>query len=178
MIDFLLRHKLTIFIGLSCTLIVTLIIMVMLLLPPANQQTQDNSTSSSQPTKTETNNTETNADADDSQREGPTGGSGQPTTRQLVLMGWDTKNSANKSLAALIDSDIQNNLTNAILNHYVSKHTVDNVLVYGVITNVVFDESAVSFTVTVENTAAYTVQFTIATNTVAVRTAGGEALRL
>lgn len=164
--DFLLAHKTAIIATLSFVTLSASVVVVILLLPPTNPSTppqlsNDSSTRSG-----------------GGQYEGPTGGSGQPTTQQLVLSGWDTKNSANKTLAAFISDDTQNSLVATILRHYTSKHATPDTLVSGTITNVVFDEKIISFTVTIKNTAAYTVQFTIVDNTVTIRTASGEPVAL
>ena len=143
--DFLLAHKTAIIATLSFVTLSASVVVVILLLPPTNQSTPSQSPSNNQ--------------SEGKQYEGPTGGSGQPTTQQLILSGWDTKNSANKTLAAFINDDTQNSLVAAI-------------------TNVVFDEKVISFTVTVNNTAAYVVQFTIADNAVTIRTASGEPVAL
>ncbi|QHU91739.1 hypothetical protein GWK76_00030 [Candidatus Saccharibacteria bacterium oral taxon 488] len=162
--DFLLAHKTAIIATLSFVTLSASVVVVILLLPPTNQSTPSQSPSNNQ--------------SEGKQYEGPTGGSGQPTTQQLILSGWDTKNSANKTLAAFINDDTQNSLVAAILRHYVSKHATSDTLVSGAITNVVFDEKVISFTVTVNNTAAYVVQFTIADNAVTIRTASGEPVAL
>ena len=162
--EFLLAHKTAIIATLSFIILSASVVVVILLLPPTNSSTPSQSPSNNQ--------------SESKQYEGPTGGSGQPTTQQLILSGWDTKNSANKTLAAFINDDTQNSLVAAILRHYVSKHTTSDTLVSGAITNVVFDEKVISFTVTVNNTAAYAVQFTIADNAVTIRTASGEPVAL
>lgn len=162
--DFLLAHKTAIIATLSFVTLSASVVVVILLLPPTDQSTPSQSPSNNQ--------------SEGKQYEGPTGGSGQPTTQQLILSGWDTKNSANKTLAAFINNDTQNSLVAAILRHYVSKHATSDTLVSGAITNVVFDEKVISFTVTVNNTAAYVVQFTIADNAVTIRTASGEPVAL
>ena len=162
--DFLLAHKTAIIATLSFVTLSASVVVVILLLPPTNQSTPSQSPSNNQ--------------SEGKQYEGPTGGSGQPTTQQLILSGWDTKNSANKTLAAFINDDTQNSLVAAILRHYVSKHATSDTLVSGAITNAVFDEKVISFTVTVNNTAAYVVQFTIADNAVTIRTASGEPVAL
>lgn len=162
--DFLLAHKTAVIATLSFIILSASIIVIILLLPSTNPSTPSQSPSNNQ--------------LEGKQYEGPTGGSGQPTTQQLILSGWDTKNSANKTLAAFINDDTQNSLVAAILRHYVSKHATSDTLVSGAITNVVFDEKVISFTVTVKNTAAYTVRFTAADNTVTVRTASGEPVAL
>lgn len=161
--NFLLTHKTAIIAALSFIVLSALVIVVILLLP-ANPSTPPQSPNNNQ--------------SGGGQYEGPTGGGGQPTTQQLILSGWDTKNSANKTLAAFINDDTQNLLVAAILRHYVSKHTTSDTLVSGTITNVVFNEKVISFTVTVKNTAAYAVQFTIADNAVTIRTASGEPVAL
>lgn len=162
--EFLLAHKTAIIATLSFIILSASIIVVILLLPPASPSTPSQSPSNNQ--------------SEGKQYEGPTGGSGQPTTQQLILSGWDTKNSANKTLAAFINNDTQNLLVAAILRHYVSKHTTSDTLVSGTITNVVFNEKVISFTVTVKNTTAYAVQFTIADNAVTIQTASGEPVAL
>ena len=162
--EFLLAHKTAIIATLSFIILSASVVVVILLLPPTNSSTPSQSPSNNQ--------------SESKQYEGPTGGSGQPTTQQLILSGWDTKNSANKTLAAFINDDTQNSLVAAILRHYVSKHATSDTLVSGAITNVVFDEKVISFTVTVNNTAAYAVQFTIADNAVTIRTASGEPVAL
>jgi len=162
--EFLLAHKTAIIATLSFIILSASIVVVILLLPPTNPSTPSQSPSNNQ--------------SESKQYEGPTGGSGQPTTQQLILSGWDTKNSANKTLAAFINDDTQNSLVAAILRHYVSKHATSDTLVSGTITNVVFNEKVISFTVTVKNTAAYAVQFTIADNAVTIRTASGEPVAL
>ena len=162
--EFLLAHKTVIIATLSFIILSASIVVVILLLPPASPSTPSQSPSNNQ--------------SEGKQYEGPTGGSGQPTTQQLVLSGWDTKNSTNKTLAAFINDDTQNSLVAAILRHYVSKHATSDTLVSGTITNVVFNEKVISFTVTVKNTAAYAVQFTIADNAVTIRTASGEPVAL
>lgn len=162
--DFLLAHKTAVIATLSFIILSASIIVIILLLPSTNPSTPSQSPSNNQ--------------SEGKQYEGPTGGSGQPTTQQLILSGWDTKNSANKTLAAFINDDTQNSLVAAILRHYVSKYATSDTFVPGTITNVVFDEKIISFTVTVKNTAAYTVRFTIADNTVTVRTASGEPVAL
>ena len=164
--DFLLAHKTAIIATLSFLTLSASVVVVILLLP-TNPSTPPQSSSDSSTTR-----------SGGGQYEGPTGGSGQPTTQQLVLSGWDTKNSANKTLAAFISDDIQNSLVSAILRHYTSKHATPDTLVSGTITNVVFNEKVISFTVTVKNTAAYAVQFTIADNAVTIRTASGEPVTL
>ena len=161
--NFLLTHKTAIIAALSFIVLSALVIVIILLLP-ANPSTPPQSPNNNQ--------------SGGRQYEGPTGGSGQPATQQLILSGWDTKNSANKTLAAFINDDTQNLLVAAILRHYVSKHTTSDTLVSGTITNVVFNEKVISFTVTVKNTAAYAVQFTIADNAVTIRTASGEPVAL
>jgi len=162
--DFLLAHKTAVIATLSFIILSASIIVIILLLPSTNPSTPSQSPSNNQ--------------SEGKQYEGPTGGSGQPTTQQLILSGWDTKNSANKTLAAFINDDTQNSLVAAILRHYTSKHATPDTLISGAITNVVFDEKIISFTVTVKNTAAYTVRFTAADNTVTVRTASGEPVAL
>ena len=162
--EFLLAHKTAIIATLSFIILSASVVVVILLLPPANPSTPPQSPSNNQ--------------SEGKQYEGPTGGSGQPTTQQLILSGWDTKNSANKTLAAFINDDTQNSLVAAILRHYVSKHATSDTLVSGAITNVVFGEKVISFTVTVKNTTAYVVQFTIADNTITIRTASGEPVAL
>ena len=162
--EFLLAHKTAIIATLSFIILSASVVVVILLLPPTNPSTPPQSSSNNQ--------------SESKQYEGPTGGSGQPTTQQLILSGWDTKNSANKTLAAFINDDTQNSLVVAILRHYVSKHATSDTLVSGAITNVVFNEKIISFTVTVKNTAAYVVQFTIADNAVTIRTASGEPVAL
>ena len=162
--EFLLAHKTAIIATLSFIILSASVVVVILLLPPANPSTPPQSPSNNQ--------------SESKQYEGPTGGSGQPTTQQLILSGWDTKNSANKTLAAFINDDTQNSLVAAILRHYVSKHATSDTLVSGAITNVVFNEKVISFTVTVKNTAAYVVQFIIADNAVTIRTASGEPVAL
>ncbi|QJU07976.1 hypothetical protein FBF28_00030 [Candidatus Saccharibacteria bacterium oral taxon 488] len=164
--DFLLAHKTAIIATLSFLTLSASVVVVILLLP-TNPSTPPQSSNDSSTTR-----------SGGGQYEGPTGGSGQPTTQQLVLSGWDTKNSANKTLAAFINDDTQNSLVVAILRHYVSKHVTSDALVSGTITNVVFNEKTISFTVTVKNTAAYVVQFTIADNAVTIRTASGEPVAL
>ena len=164
--DFLLAHKTAIIATLSFLILSASVVVVILLLP-TNPSTPPQSSNDSSTTR-----------SGGGQYEGPTGGSGQPTTQQLVLSGWDTKNSANKTLAAFINDDTQNSLVVAILRHYVSKHVTSDALVSGTITNVVFNEKTISFTVTVKNTAAYVVQFTIADNAVTIRTASGEPVAL
>jgi hypothetical protein len=164
--DFLLAHKTAIIATLSFVTLSASVVVVILLLP-TNPSTPPQSSNDSSTTR-----------SGGGQYEGPTGGSGQPTTQQLVLSGWDTKNSANKTLAAFINDDTQNSLVVAILRHYVSKHVTSDALVSGTITNVVFNEKTISFTVTVKNTAAYVVQFTIADNAVTIRTASGEPVTL
>lgn len=164
--DFLLAHKTAIIATLSFVTLSASVVVVILLLP-TNPSTPPQSSNDSSTTR-----------SGGGQYEGPTGGSGQPTTQQLVLSGWDTKNSANKTLAAFINDDTQNSLVVAILRHYVSKHVTSDALVSGTITNVVFNEKVISFTVTVKNTAAYAVQFTIADNAVTIRTASGELVTL
>lgn len=164
--DFLLAHKTAIIATLSFVTLSASVVVVILLLP-TNPSTPPQSSNDSSTTR-----------SGGGQYEGPTGGSGQPTTQQLVLSGWDTKNSANKTLAAFINDDTQNSLVVAILRHYVSKHVTSDALVSGTITNVVFNEKVISFTVTVKNTAAYAVQFTIADNAVTIRTASGEPVAL
>ena len=164
--DFLLAHKTAIIATLSFLTLSASVVVVILLLP-TNPSTPPQSSNDSSTTR-----------SGGGQYEGPTGGSGQPTTQQLVLSGWDTKNSANKTLAAFISDDTQNSLVVAILRHYVSKHVTSDALVSGTITNVVFNEKTISFTVTVKNTAAYVVQFTIADNAVTIRTASGEPVAL
>lgn len=164
--DFLLAHKTAIIATLSFVTLSASVVVVILLLP-TNPSTPPQSSNDSSTTR-----------SGGGQYEGPTGGSGQPTTQQLVLSGWDTKNSANKTLAAFINDDTQNSLVVAILRHYVSKHVTSDALVSGTITNVVFNEKTISFTVTVKNTAAYVVQFTIADNAVTIRTASGEPVAL
>lgn len=161
--NFLLTHKTAIIATLSFIVLSALVIVIILLLP-ANPSTPPQSPNNNQ--------------SEGGQYEGPTGGSGQPTTQQLILSGWDTKNSANKTLAAFINDDTQNSLVAAILRHYVSKHATSDTLVSGTITNVVFDEKVISFTVTVKNTAAYAVRFAIADNTITIRTASGEPVAL
>lgn len=162
--DFLLAHKTAIIATLSFLTLSASVVVVILLLPPTNPSTPPQSPSNNQ--------------SEGKQYEGPTGGSGQPTAQQLILSGWDTKNSANKTLAAFINDDTQNSLVAAILRHYVSKHATSDTLVSGTITNVVFNEKVISFTVTVNNTTAYVVQFTIADNAVTIRTASGEPVAL
>ena len=162
--EFLLAHKTVIIATLSFIILSASVVVVILLLPPTNPSTPSQSPSNNQ--------------SEGKQYEGPTGGSGQPTTQQLILSGWDTKNSANKTLAAFINDDTQNSLVAAILRHYVSKHATSDTLVSGAITNVVFDERVISFTVTVNNTTAYVVQFTIADNAITIRTASGEPVAL
>lgn len=162
--DFLLAHKTAIIATLSFIILSASVVVVILLLPPTNPSAPSQSPNNNQ--------------SEGKQYEGPTGGSGQPTTQQLILSGWDTKNSANKTLAAFINDDTQNSLVAAILRHYVSKHATSDTLVSGAITNVVFDERVISFTVTVKNTTAYVVQFTIADNTITIRTASGEPVAL
>ena len=164
--DFLLAHKTAIIATLSFVTLSASVVVVILLLP-TNPSTPPQSSNDSSTTR-----------SGGGQYEGPTGGSGQPTTQQLILSGWDTKNSANKTLAAFINDDTQNSLVVAILRHYVSKHVTSDALVSGTITNVVFNEKTISFTVTVKNTAAYVVQFTIADNAVTIRTASGEPVAL
>ena len=164
--DFLLAHKTAIIATLSFLTLSASVVVVILLLP-TNPSTLPQSSNDS-----------STARSGGGQYEGPTGGSGQPTTQQLILSGWDTKNSANKTLAAFINDDTQNSLVVAILRHYVSKHVTSDALVSGTITNVVFNEKVISFTVTVKNTAAYAVQFTIADNAVTIRTASGEPVTL
>ncbi|WLD46402.1 hypothetical protein [Candidatus Nanosynbacter lyticus] len=162
--EFLLAHKTAIIATLSFIILSASVVVVILLLPPTNPSAPSQSPNNNQ--------------SEGKQYEGPTGGSGQPTTQQLILSGWDTKNSANKTLAAFINDDTQNSLVAAILRHYVSKHATSDTLVSGAITNVVFDERVISFTVTVKNTTAYVVQFTIADNTITIRTASGEPVAL
>ena len=162
--EFLLAHKTAIIATLSFIILSASVVVVILLLPPTNPSTPSQSPNNNQ--------------SEGKQYEGPTGGSGQPTTQQLILSGWDTKNSANKTLAAFINDDTQNSLVAAILRHYVSKHATSDTLVSGAITNVVFNEKVLSFTVTVKNTAAYVVQFIIADNAVTIRTASGEPVAL
>ena len=162
--EFLLAHKTAIIATLSFIILSASVVVVILLLPPANPLTPPQSPSNNQ--------------SEGKQYEGPTGGSGQPTAQQLILSGWDTKNSANKTLAAFINDDTQNSLVVAILRHYVSKHATSDTLVSGAITNAVFDERVISFTVTVNNTTAYVVQFTIADNAITIRTASGEPVAL
>jgi hypothetical protein len=162
--EFLLAHKTAIIATLSFIILSASVVVVILLLPPANPSTPPQSPSNNQ--------------SEGKQYEGPTGGSGQPTAQQLILSGWDTKNSANKTLAAFINDDTQNSLVVAILRHYVSKHATSDTLVSGAITNAVFDERVISFTVTVNNTTAYVVQFTIADNAITIRTASGEPVAL
>ena len=162
--EFLLAHKTAIIATLSFIILSASVVVVILLLPPTNPSTPSQSPSNNQ--------------SESKQYEGPTGGSGQPPPQQLILSGWDTKNSANKTLAAFINDDTQNSLVAAILRHYVSKHATSDTLVSGAITNVVFNEKVISFTVTVNNTAAYAVQFTIADNAVTIRTASGEPVAL
>lgn len=162
--DFLLAHKTVIIATLLFIILSASVVIIILLLPPTNPSTPPQSPNNNQ--------------SGGGQYEGPTGGSGQPTTQQLVLSGWDTKNSSNKTLAAFINDDTQNSLVAAILRHYVSKHATSDTLVSGTITNVVFDEKVISFTVTIKNTAAYAVQFTIADNAVTIRTASGEPVTL
>mgnify|MGYP000845862483 FL=1 len=162
--EFLLAHKTAIIATLSFVILSASVVVVILLLPPTHPSTPSQSPSNNQ--------------SEGKQYEGPTGGSGQPTTQQLILSGWDTKNSANKTLAAFINDDTQNSLVAAILRHYVSKHATSDTLVSGAITNVVFDERVISFTVTVKNTTAYVVQFTIADNAITIRTASGEPVAL
>lgn len=164
--DFLLAHKTAIIATLSFVTLSASVVVVILLLPSTNPSTPPQSSNDS------------STRSGGGQYEGPTGGSGQPTTQQLVLSGWDTKNSANKTLAAFISDDTQNSLVSAILRHYVSKHATPDTLVSGAITNVVFNEKTISFTVTVKNTTAYAVWFTIADNTVTIRTASGEPVAL
>ena len=164
--DFLLAHKTAIIATLSFVTLSASVVVVILLLP-TNPSTPPQSSNDSSTTR-----------SGGGQYEGPTGGSGQPTTQQLVLSGWDTKNSANKTLAAFINDDPQNSLVVAILRHYVSKHVTSDALVSGTITNVVFNEKVISFTVTVKNTAAYAVQCPIADNAVTFRTASGEPVTL
>ena len=162
--EFLLAHKTAIIATLSFIILSASVVVVILLLPPTNPSAPSQSPNNNQ--------------SEGKQYEGPTGGSGQPTTQQLILSGWDTKNSANKTLAAFINDDTQISLVAAILRHYVSKHATSDTLVSGAITNVVFDERVISFTVTVKNTTAYVVQFTIADNTITIRTASGEPVAL
>ena len=150
--EFLLAHKTAIIATLSFIILSASVVVVILLLPPTNPSAPSQSPNNNQ--------------SEGKQYGGPSGGSGQPTTQQLILSGWDTKNSANKTLAAFINDDTQNSLVAAILRHYVSKHATSDTLVSGAITNVVFDERVISFTVTVKNTTAYVVQFTIADNTI------------
>lgn len=164
--EFLLAHKTVIIATLSFVILSASVVVIILLLPPTNPSTPSQSSNDS------------STRSGGGQYEGPTGGSGQPTTQQLVLSGWDTKNSTNKTLAAFINDDTQNSLVAAILRHYVSKHATSDTLVSGTITNVVFNEKVISFTVTVKNTAAYAVQFTIADNAVTIRTASGEPVAL
>lgn len=162
--EFLLAHKTAIIATLSFIILSASVVVVILLLPPTNPSAPSQSPNNNQ--------------SEGKQYEGPTGGSGQPTTQQLILSGWDTKNSANKTLAAFINDDTQNSLVAATLRHYVSKHATSDTLVSGAITNVVFGEKVISFTVTVKNTTAYVVQFTIADNTITIRTASGEPVAL
>lgn len=164
--EFLLAHKTAIIATLSFVTLSASVVVVILLLPPTNPSTPPQSSNDS------------STRSGGGQYEGPTGGSGQPTTQQLVLSGWDTKNSANKTLAAFISDDTQNSLVSAILRHYTSRHATPDTLVSGAITNVVFNEKTISFTVTVKNTAAYAVWFTIADNTVTIRTVSGELITL
>lgn len=164
--NFLLTHKTIVIASLAFIALTALVVMVVLLLSP----TTNTSTTPQQATNSTT--------PPDGQYEGPTGGSGQPTAQQLVLTGWDTKNSANKTLAAFINEDIQNSLVAAILRHYTSKRVTSDTIVSGTITTVVFEEKTISFTITVESSASYAVRFNIADNSVTIQASNGEPIAL